>query len=254
MHYLSCRDSTCYTHYYFHPNSNRPPKNNWCAYCNRKGHYTTCCEINRQDMQYFEQEQRAKESQERQDSSPPRDPPPISLYNLSPKSVHSLASSQYSPLNKGKGRAISVESDSEQGSGSEIEDSPTSPTYPVTALAPRKISASSTSSHGSVTLPCPTPDPTFPTHSIMMPYYWLQGPFTMDGFLHFNSATEPNTTNIPEAIGLTANQDYLHWQCISKNSYNNLVEVAQSRGLPTNEIPRLPPAYANWHHMLKSGY
>jgi len=171
MHYLSCGDSTCYTHYSSHLNSNRPPKDNWCAYCNRKGHYTTCCEINRQDMEYIEQEKCAKESQKRQDSSPPRDPSPTSPYELLPKSVLSLTSSQYSPLNKGKGRAISVESDSEQGSGSEIEDSPISPTYPVTPLAPRKISASSTSSYGSDTLPCPTPDPNFPTHSIMIPYY-----------------------------------------------------------------------------------
>jgi len=34
MHYLSCGDSTCYIHYYSHLNSNRPPKDNWCAYCN----------------------------------------------------------------------------------------------------------------------------------------------------------------------------------------------------------------------------
>ena len=76
----------------------------------------------------------------------------------------------------------------------------------------------------------------------------------MKGFLQFNSATKPNTTNIPEAIGLTANEKNLHWQCVSKNSYNNLVELAQSQGLPTNEIPQLLPAYANWNHMLKSGY
>jgi len=113
MHYLSCGDSTCYTYYSSHLNSNKAPKNNWCTYCNRKGHYTTYCEINRQDKEYFEQEKRTKESQERQDSPPPRDPSPISLYDLSPKSVPSLTSSQYSPLNKGKGRAISVESDSE---------------------------------------------------------------------------------------------------------------------------------------------
>jgi len=200
MHYLSCGDSNCYTHYPCHLNSNTPPKDNWCAYYNRKGYYTTCCEINRQDKEYFEQEKRAKESQERQDSSTLRDPPPASPYDLSPKSVYSLTSSKYSPLNKGKGRAISVESDSKQGSGSEIDDSPTSPTYPVTTLAPRKISTSSTSSYESDTLPCPTSDPTFPTHSIMMPYNWLKRPFTMEGFLHFNSATKPNTTNIPEAI------------------------------------------------------
>jgi len=254
MHYLSCGDSTCYTHYSSHLNSNRPPKDNWCVYCKRKGHYTTCCEINRQDKEYFEQVKGAKESQERQNSFPPRDPPPTSAYDLSPKSVPSLTSSQYSPLNKGKGRAISVESDSEQGSESEIANSPTSPTYPVTPLAPRKISASSTSSYGSDTLPCPTPDPTFPTHSIMMPYYWLKGPFTMEGFLHFNSATKPNTTNIPEAIGITANQDNLHWQWVGKNSYNNLVELTQSQGLPTNEILQLLPAYANWNHMLKNGH
>jgi len=118
MHYLSCRDSTSYTHYSSHLNSYRPPKDNWCAYCNRKGHYTSCCEINRQDKEYFEQEKHAKESQEHQDSSPPRDPPPTSPYDLSPKSVPSLTSSLYSLLNKGKGRAISVESDSEQGSES----------------------------------------------------------------------------------------------------------------------------------------
>jgi len=76
----------------------------------------------------------------------------------------------------------------------------------------------------------------------------------MEAFLHFNSATKPNATNIPEAIGLTANQDNLHWQWVSKNSYNNLVKLAQSQGLPTNEIPHLLPAYANWNHMLKSGY
>jgi len=254
MHYLSCGDSSCYTHYSSHLNSNRAPKNNWCAYCNRKGHYTTCCEINRQDKEYFEQEKRAKESQERQDSSPPKDPTPTSPYDLSPKSAPSLTSSQYSPINKGKGRAISVESDSERGSGSEIDDSPTSPAYPVTPLAPRKNSASSTSSYGSDTLPCPTTNPTFPTHSIMMPYYWLKGPFTMEGFLHFNSAIKPNRTNIPEAIGLTANQDNLHWQWVSNNSYNNLVELAQSQGLLTNEIPQLFTAYANWNHMLKNGY
>ena len=211
MHYLSCGDSTCYTHYSYHLDSNRPPKDNWCAYCNRKGHYTTCCEINRQDKEYFEQEKRAKESQECQDSSPPRDPPSTSPYDLSPKSVPSLTSTQYSPLKKGKEGAISVESDSVQGSRSEIEDSSTSSTYLVTPLASRKISASSTSSYGSDTLPCPTPDHNFPTHSIMMPYYCLNGPFTMEGFLHFNSATKPNTNNIPEAIGLTANQDNLHW-------------------------------------------
>ena len=76
----------------------------------------------------------------------------------------------------------------------------------------------------------------------------------MEGFLHFNSTTKPNTTNIPEAIGLTANPDNLHWKWVSKNSYNNLVELAQSQGLPTNEIPQLLPAYVNWNHMLKSGY
>jgi len=254
MYYLSCGDTTCYTHYSSHLNSNRAPKYNWCAYCNRKGHYTTCCEINRQDKEYFEQEKRAKESQECQDSSPPRDLPPTSQYDLSPKSVPSLTSHQYSPLNKGKGRAISVEVDSVQGSGSEINDSPTSPTYPVIPLAPRKISASSTSLYRSDTLPCPTPDSTFPTHSIMMPYYWLQGPFTMEGFLYFNSATKPNSTNIPEAIGLTANQDNMHWQWVSKNSYNNRMELVQSQGLPTNEIPQLLTVYANLNHMLKSGY
>ena len=254
MHYLSCGDSSCFTHYSSHLNSNRPPKDNWCAYYNRKGHDTTCCELNRQDKEYFEQEQGAKESQERQDSSPPRDPPATSPHDISPKSVPSLTSSQYSPLNKGKGRAISIESHSEQVSGSEIDDSPTSPTYFVTPLAPRKISASSTSSNGSDTLPCPTLDPTFPTHSIMMPYYWLKGPFTIEGFLHFNSATKPDTTNISEAIGLTANQDNLHWQLVSKNTYNNLVELAQSQGLPTNEIPQLLPTYSNWNHMLKKSY
>jgi len=93
MHYLSCGDSTFYTHYSPHLNSNRPPKDNWCTYCNRKGHYTTCCEINRQDKEYFEQEKGAKESQERQDSSPLRDPPPTSPYDLSPKSIPSLTSS-----------------------------------------------------------------------------------------------------------------------------------------------------------------
>jgi len=76
----------------------------------------------------------------------------------------------------------------------------------------------------------------------------------MEGFLHFNSATKPNTTNISEAIGLTANQDNLHWQWVGKNSYNNLVELAQSQGLPTNEIPQLLPTYANWNHILKNGY
>jgi len=70
-----------------------------------------------------------------------------------------------------------------------------------------------------------------------MPYYWLKGPFTMEGFLYFNSASKPNTTNIPEAIGLTANQDNLHWPWVGKNSYNNLMELAQSQDLPTNEIP-----------------
>jgi len=54
MYYLSCRDSTCDTYYTSHLNSNRPPKYNWCAYGNRKGYYTTCCEINRQDKGYFE--------------------------------------------------------------------------------------------------------------------------------------------------------------------------------------------------------
>jgi len=159
IHYLSCGDSTCITHYSSHLNSNRAPKDNWYAYCNRKGYYTTCCEINSQDKEYYEQEKHVKESQERQDSFPSRDLSPTSPYDLSPKSVPSLTSSQYSPLNKGKGRAISVESDSEQGSGSEIDNSPTSPTYPITPLAPRKISACSTSSYGSDTLPCPTPDP-----------------------------------------------------------------------------------------------
>jgi len=43
MHYLSCRDSTCLTHYSSHLNSNAAPKDNWCVYCYRKGHYTTCC-------------------------------------------------------------------------------------------------------------------------------------------------------------------------------------------------------------------
>jgi len=75
----------------------------------------------------------------------------------------------------------------------------------------------------------------------------------MEDFLHFNSATKPNTTNIPEALGLTANQDNLHWQWVSKNSYNNLVELAQCQSLPTHEIPQLLPAYTNWNHMLKSG-
>jgi len=171
IHYLSCGDSTCYTHYSSHLNSNRAPKYNWCTYCNRRGHYTLCCAINKQDKEYFEQEKGANESQERQDSSPPRDPCPTFPYDLLPKSVPSLTSSLYSPLNKGKGRAISVESDSGQGSGSEIDDSPTSPTYLVTSLASRKISASSTSSYGSDTLPCPTPDTNFPIHSIMMSYY-----------------------------------------------------------------------------------
>jgi len=46
----------------------------------------------------------------------------------------------------------------------------------------------------------------------------------------------------------------LHWQWVGKNSYNNLVELAQSQGLPTNETPQLLPAYANWNHILKSGY
>jgi len=32
------------------------------------------------------------------------------------------------------------------------------------------------------------------------------------------------------------------------------VELAQSQGLPTNEIPQLLHAYANWNHMSKSGY
>jgi len=108
--------------------------------------------------------------------------------------------------------------------------------HPPLHIASRKISASSTSSYGSDTLPCPTPDPTFPTHSIMMPYYWWKGPFTVEGFLHLNSATKHNTTNIPEAIGLAANQDNLHWQWVGKKSYNNLVELAQSQGLPSNEI------------------
>jgi len=62
MHYLSCGDSTCYTHCSSHLNSNRAPKDNWCAYCNRKGYYTTCCGINRQDKVYFEQEKHVKES------------------------------------------------------------------------------------------------------------------------------------------------------------------------------------------------
>jgi len=134
MHYLSCGDSTYHTHYSSHLNRNRAPKDKWCAYCIRKGHYTACCKINRQDKEYFEQEKHAKESQERQDSSPPRDPPPTSPYDLAPKSVPSLTSSQYSPLNKGKSRAISIAPDSEQNSGSEIDNSPTSHTYPVTPL------------------------------------------------------------------------------------------------------------------------
>jgi len=54
MHYLSCGDSTCYTYYSSHLNCNRAPKDNWCVYCKRKGHYTNCCEINRQDKKYFE--------------------------------------------------------------------------------------------------------------------------------------------------------------------------------------------------------
>ena len=33
----------------------------------------------------------------------------------------------------------------------------------------------------------------------------------MEGFLHFISATKSNTTNIVEAIALTANQDNLYW-------------------------------------------
>jgi len=67
----------------------------------------------------------------------------------------------------------------------------------------------------------------------------------MEGFLHFISTTKPNTTNIPEAIGITANQDNLHWQWVSKNSYNNLVELVQLQSIPTNEIPQLLPTYAN---------
>jgi len=106
----------------------------------------------------------AKESQERQDSSPLSAPCPTSPYDLSHKSAPSLTSSQYCLLNKGKGRAIYMDSDSEQGSGSEIDDSPTSTTYPVTLLAFRKISASSISSYGFETLPCHTPDPNFPMH------------------------------------------------------------------------------------------
>ena len=76
----------------------------------------------------------------------------------------------------------------------------------------------------------------------------------MEGFLHFNSATKLNTINIPEAIGLTANQDNLHLQWVTKNSYHNLVELTQSQGLPINEIPQLLSAYTNWNHMVKSSY
>jgi len=82
MHYLSCGDSTCYTDYSSHLNSNTAPKDNWCAYCNRKRHYTIFCEINRQDKEYFEQDKRAKEFQGYEDSSPPRDPLPTSPYEL----------------------------------------------------------------------------------------------------------------------------------------------------------------------------
>jgi len=32
------------------------------------------------------------------------------------------------------------------------------------------------------------------------------------------------------------------------------VELAQSQGHPSNEIPQLLPAYANWNNMLKSVY
>jgi hypothetical protein len=88
----------------------------------------------------------------------------------------------------------------------------------------------------------------------MMPYYWLKGPFTMEGFIHFNSATRPDPANIPDPIALLPNHDNLHWQWVGHNSYNNLVELAQSQGLPSNEIPQLLPAYSNWNHMLKSGY
>jgi len=77
-------------------------------------------------------------------------------------------------------------------------------------LAPKNISESSSSSHRSDIPHYPTPEPTFPTNSIMMPYYWLKCAFTMEGYLHFNSATKPNTINIAEAIGLTAKQDNLH--------------------------------------------
>jgi len=83
MHYLSCRDSTCYTHYSSHQNSHRAPKDNWCAYCNRKGHYTTWGEINRQDEEYYEQEKSAREFQERQVSSPSRDSTLSFLHDLS---------------------------------------------------------------------------------------------------------------------------------------------------------------------------
>jgi len=74
--------------------------------------------------------------------------------------------------------------------------------------------------------------------------------FPLEGFFHFNSATKLNTINIPEAIELTANQDNWHWQWVSKNGYNNLMEPAQSQGLPTNKMPQLPLVYANWNHML----
>jgi hypothetical protein len=67
---------------------------------------------------------------------------------------------------------------------------PDSPTFPVTALAPRPASMSS--SPDPETLPNYSPQPGMARHLHQVPFYYANGPFCRSDVLTFHSTTKQN--------------------------------------------------------------